>query len=194
MTPRRKQLRAQVYDRDHAICRDCGTDCDRLRDIYIQAELRDEANSRLACPVCGWTAIEATSCLSCGSKRMRRERTREARAVVEEELLARGYSIPWIVQLRANGARGTQFWQHDHIVGLDEGGEDGLENSQTLCWPHHAAKTAGQAGRRRIANEGARRKERKRHAKGCRVRSLGGGKCNCGKETADGASGCVPRT
>lgn len=34
-------------------------------------------------------------------------------------------------------------WEHDHVLGLWEGGADTLENSQTLCRHCHKTKTVG---------------------------------------------------
>lgn len=36
----------------------------------------------------------------------------------------------------------TAMWEADHILGLSEGGEDSIENIQTLCIPCHESKTA----------------------------------------------------
>lgn len=36
-------------------------------------------------------------------------------------------------------------WQHDHVLALWNGGDDTLENAQTLCRRCHMAKTVGDA-------------------------------------------------
>ena len=43
----------------------------------------------------------------------------------------------------------TQATIVDHIIALAEGGPDTLDNRQSLCGPHHDAKTKGEAARAR---------------------------------------------
>lgn len=48
-------------------------------------------------------------------------------------------------------------WQHDHIVSLASGGEDTLENSETLCAAHHRQKTGPETTARAKADRLAQR-------------------------------------
>jgi 5-methylcytosine-specific restriction protein A len=54
---------------------------------------------------------------------------------------------PLCCHCQAEG-RVAQGQEVDHIVPLWAGGEDDETNYQTLCKPHHAAKTAREAGER----------------------------------------------
>lgn len=58
----------------------------------------------------------------------------------------------------------TIMWQADHILALDEGGKDELDNITTLCIPCHKEKSSEQSsrgarrrrliGRKRIPHDG----------------------------------------
>lgn len=51
-----------------------------------------------------------------------------------------------------NGCGFDPKWQHDHIVDLQFGGADTLENSQTLCRHCHGRKTSEAAPKRAKAD------------------------------------------
>jgi hypothetical protein len=184
MTPRRKQLRAEVHDRDKAVCSDCGLDCDRLRDRYVSAELTDEQHIFYACPKCeaGWP--DSGPCAACGWKQTVRRTSRDARHAIEQELSYRAWPIGQIMAMRRSGASGFAFWQADHTAPLAEEGPDEIGNLRTLCIGCHAAWTAGLRGRLAKVRKA---KERKRHRKDCRKLSwLNEGPCTCGEEARGG--------
>ncbi len=68
------------------------------------------------------------------------------------------------------GSKNRSFWDADHVVALEEGGDWRLENVQTLCQPCHREKTSEHTGRRaRI-----KRIVGKKHAATKRARLLAG--------------------
>jgi hypothetical protein len=102
MTPRRKQLRAEVHDRDKAVCSDCGLDCDRLRDRYVSAELTDEQHIFYACPKCeaGWP--DSGPCAACGCPPRDRTGTQLSSVAYRSD---HGYEAIWCQWLRVLAGR-----------------------------------------------------------------------------------------
>jgi len=73
----------------------------------------------------------------------------------------------WLLEETWAGMKSLGFDRHlslaeiDHILPVDEGGRDELDNLQTLCRPCHKAKTKEQSHRRGRLNKLIGKKQRK---------------------------------
>jgi 5-methylcytosine-specific restriction endonuclease McrA len=132
VTKRRHQavLRREVFARDKGVCRECGVDTVDLECAYRAAKAqvygawryeRIAAEMRLA----GAPALIAIT-----------QRHRGQIKAIEDRLRRLGFDP------------GRTFFEADHIVPLEEGGPDALENARLLCVSCHKLATAEHAGRR----------------------------------------------
>lgn len=144
-----------VYTEDHyALCKnDCGKACPSRRQLYCSAECRQEyaiknfpAHARAfvlerdhgICAVCGLDTIAL-------ERRWRKARSDESRFAYGRGTPGPGTElVDWRAEQKAYGVGlRISLWDMDHILSVvDGGGQTGLENLQTLCLPHHRAKTA----------------------------------------------------
>lgn len=139
--------------RDHGVCAQCGRETLPLYERGRQLE-------RPLPSTMPWSGVNVP------------EEQRAARAAAVEAAVT-AYDA-WVAEMQALGFRTVKpaawlkdrtsrsfrkviegwFWQADHITPVAEGGGlAGLDNLQTLCTPCHVAKTAAQAGRRKVERE-----------------------------------------
>lgn len=113
MIKRKSGLRRKVFARDDGICAECGADTKEREAAFERdrAELRRRLRE-------GYGGITLSG-------------TREA-----IEILAKEHGIKW-----QGFGMPAIAWEADHILALAEGGEDTIDNAQTLCVPCHLVKT-----------------------------------------------------
>lgn len=139
-------FRARVYQRDRAICALCNLDTEALAQRYMDAAERDREVSHLyECQHCEYVGT-ARPCEECGSRFQRTVESFNARAEVTRQAARLGFKpVEFVNLMHAK----KSLWVADHVVPIDDGGEDDPEgNGRTLCVPCNHRVTAEQSRQR----------------------------------------------
>lgn len=136
-------------------CRRCGAECLGRRRTFCgdacvhEHRIRSDPGYVRACLL----ERDHGVCRACGRDCIAWQR--EVRAAMRAAPARDGYAVLAAAGL-SRAHDGRSFWDADHIVEVVEGGgECGLDNYQTLCYPCHRAKTADLARRRSERRAGA---------------------------------------
>lgn len=139
-----QHARRAVFKRDRGICSVCGRNADLAKRRHYRAKnwerhVDPHARYYLRPNHAAWPVYQRLAESRKASWPRRRETASRGAARRIERLKAEG----WPLHIR------TSWWEADHIIPVVEGGgQTGLENLRTLCWPCHRKATAELAARR----------------------------------------------